>query len=142
MSLLNPSFSPAMEQVYIDIAQANVNLNPDNFLRQLASCRLANRKIHIYWCAIALSVIHPVLVLMGLLVLIRIRSKFQGCELHSTQSCDKGHDSKDHLFSESLGEIVLVVMLCVIHFLLVVLGQQLIMSGDVELNPGPLDGNK
>lgn len=131
-----------MEQVYIDIAQANVNLNPNKFLRQLASCRLANRKVHTYWCAIALCVVHPVLVFMGLLILLRVRSMFRGCELHSTRSCDKGHDSKDHLFSESLGEMVLVALLCVIHFLLVVLAQQLIMSGDVELNPGPLDGKK
>ena len=34
----------------------------------------------------------------------------------------------------------MAVMLCILQVILVVIRLHLIMSGDVELNPGPLDG--
>lgn len=128
-----------MEQVYLNIAQSNVSLIPDKPLRQLASCRLANRRICTHWCAIALCMIHPALVIMGLVVMFRMSSiaKYQWCNLHTSWNSEKHRGCEEYCL---LSPEKMMAMLCGIHFILVILRQRLIMSGDVELNPGPLDG--
>ena len=143
-----------------DIAQTYINLHPDRSLRQLSSSRLANRRLHVYHSVIAMCVVHPVLLMLILSVVLRIRSRSLTLELnffhlHTTKhSSFKYTDSplichKAGSVSKEMTDLTLAIVkeTEVVHhvfelmaFLLIVIRQHLLMSGDVELNPGPLDG--
>ena len=137
-----------MALVDVDVAQTCINLHPDKSLRQLSSSRLANRRIHAYHSVIAMSLLHPALIMITLFVVLRIQSmKFDACTTnHLSPSCHKADPASKEVV-ETTGLALteeMALMLCVVEviisFLLVVIQQQLLMSGDVELNPGPLDG--
>ena len=134
--------------VDVDVAQTRINLHPDKSLRQLSSSRLANRRIHAYHSIIAMTLLHPALLMLTLFVVLRIRSmKFDGCSTkHFSPSCQKADPASKEVvettglpLTEEMAFIPCVVVE-VISFLLVVIRQRLLLSGDVELNPGPLDG--
>ena len=136
-----------MALVDVDVAQTRINLHPDKSLRQLSSSRLANRRIHAYHSVIAMSLLHPALLMFTLFVVLRFRAmKFDAhTTKHLSPSCHKADPaSKDVVDTTGLALTEeMTLMLCVVEvisFLLVVIRQRLLMSGDVELNPGPLDG--
>ena len=137
-----------MALIGIDIAQTRINLHPNKSLRQLSSSRLANRRIHAYHSVIAMSLLHPALLMLTLFVVLRIRlMKFDGCTTnHFSLSYQKPDPASKEVVKTTGLPLTeeMVLMLCVvvevISFLLVVIQQRLLLSGDVELNPGPLDG--
>ena len=142
-----------MVLVAIDVAQTRINLNLDKSLRQLSSSRLANRRIHAYHSVITMSLLHPALLMITLFVVLRIRrSRCLKFNLHHKQcyhsygnkaTCvgSKDKTTRSHLIIET------TVVTCVYAekgemYLEVIIHQRLVMSGDVELNPGPLGGKK
>ena len=138
-----------MALVDVDVVQTRINLHPDKSLCQLSSSRLANRRIHAYHSVIAVSLLHPALLMITLFVVLRFRSmKFDTRTTnHLSPSCHKADPaSKEVMETTDLALTEeMALMLCVVEvisFLLVVIRQQLLMSGDVELNPGPLDGEQ
>jgi hypothetical protein len=60
--------------VEFDVAQARVDLQPDKSHRQLSSSRLANRRLHAYHSVIAVSLLHPALLILTLFIVLRLRS--------------------------------------------------------------------
>ena len=62
----------------------------------------------------------------------------------SSEEADPGSKDVVEATGPTLAEEMTVVMLCVfevvISFLLVVIRQRLLLSGDVESNPGPMGG--
>ena len=142
--------------VKFDVAQARINVHPDKIRRQLSSSRLANGRLHAYHSVIAMSLLHPALLILTLFIVLRLRTmkvtmKLGICattKYSSSSSEEANPGSKD--VAEATGPTlaeemtVTVVMLCVVEvvisFLLVVIRQRLLLSGDVESNPGPLNG--
>ena len=136
---------------HVDVAQTRINLHPDKSLRQLSSSRLANRRIHAYHSVIAMSVLHPALLMLILFIVLRIRSrslKFNFYDkrcYHSNGNKATGVGSKDKLTTRPPPTLETTVLMCVCAekgemYLQVIIHQRLVMSGDVELNPGPLGG--
>ena len=121
-------------EVDVDVMEACINLKCDKFFRQRASHRIAVKRL----CKRDLVCVEGVLngwVVIALFLVLRIQSKsansIKVCSLsrsgegatavpHSPQELEMTMKSHDHLTAVSR--------------------QQLIMSGDVETNPGPLDG--
>ena len=99
--------------VEFDVAQARINctIHPDKIHRQLSSSRLANGRLHAYHSVITMSLLHP-----ALLILYRSRPTLK------TTVVMLGYAEEGEMY-----------LLAIIH-------QRLIISGDVELNPGPLGG--
>ena len=62
--------------VEFDVAQARVNctVHPDKIHRQLSSSRLANGRLHAYHSVIAMSLLHPALLILTLFIVLRLRS--------------------------------------------------------------------
>ena len=62
--------------VEFDVAQARVNCNihHDKIHRQLSSSRLANGRLHAYHSVIAMSLLHPTLLILTLFIVLRLRS--------------------------------------------------------------------
>ena len=62
--------------VEFDIAQARINctVHPDKIHRQLSSSRLANGRLHAYHSVIAMSLLHPALLILTLFIVLRLRS--------------------------------------------------------------------
>ena len=62
--------------VEFDVAEARINCNihSDKTHRQLSSSRLANRRLHAYHSIIAMSLLHPALVILTLFIVLRLRS--------------------------------------------------------------------
>ena len=135
-----------MELIDHDIFLAHINLHPDKSLRQLSSCRLANNRIRVYDSSVvAMCVVHPTLLMLALFVRLRIRSrssKFETYWRHEMKHCSNHTVSKNVERTTNLylaEEMALIV--CVFQataFLQLVIYQCLLMSGDVEVNPGPL----
>ena len=140
--------------VKFDVAQARINVHPDKIHRQLSSSRLANGRLHAYHSVIAMSLLHPALLILTLFIVLRLRSmkvtmKFSVCATTkysslSSEEADPGSKDVAEATGPTLAEEMTVVMLCVfevvISFLLVVIRQRLLLSGDVESNPGPMGG--
>ena len=132
----------------VDIAQTRINLHPDKSLRQLSSSRLANRRIHTYHSVIAMSLLHPALLMLILFVVLRSRSmKFNFHDkrcYHSNNNKATGVGSKDKATRPPPTLETTVLMYVYAEkgemYLQVIIHQRLVMSGDVELNPGPLGG--
>ena len=61
--------------VEFDVAQAciNCNFHPDKTHHQLSSSRLANRRLHAYRSVIAMSLLHPALLILTLFIVLRLR---------------------------------------------------------------------
>jgi hypothetical protein len=204
--------------VEFDVAEARIDLQPDKSYRQLSSSRLANRRLHAYHSVIAVSLLHPALLILTLFIMLRLRSmkiklpfklhhkqlhhSFYGVGvgrtaeprqtlkaivvillvvLHAYQSviaisqfhpvlliltilfvmlhirlmlnfhikrchysCGAGVGSKGKTTDPRLALKTTVAMLVYgekgeMHLLMIIY-QRLIISGDVELNPGPLGG--
>ena len=139
-----------------DVAQTRINLHPDKSLRQLSSSRLANKRIHAYGSVIAMCMVHPALLMLSFFVVLRFRSKYSSFYLHTAKdSSTRTFISPQHLKANSAAKEIhkltlaicivnnAVVVVCVFEptaFHLIIIRQCLLMSGDVELNPGPLDG--
>jgi hypothetical protein len=94
-----------------------------------------------------MSLLHPALLILTLFIVLRLRSMKVSMKFSCPPSPQKADpDSED--MAESTGptltEEMTVLMLWVfevtISFLLVVIRQRLLLSGDVESNPGPMDG--
>ena len=140
-----------MALVDIDVAQTRINLHPDKSLRQLSSSRLANRRIHAYHSVIAMSLLHPTLLMITLFVMLRIRSRclkfnFHHKRCYHSYGKKAGVGSKDRTTRPRL-TVETTVIMCVYAkkgemYLDVIIRQRLVMSGDVELNPGPLGGEQ
>ena len=62
--------------VEFDVAQARINctIHPDKIHRQLSSSRLANGRLHAYHSVIAMSLLHPALLILTLFIVLRLRS--------------------------------------------------------------------
>ena len=60
--------------VKFDVAQARINVHPDKIHRQLSSSRLANRRLHAYHSVIAMSLLHPALLILTLFIVLRLQS--------------------------------------------------------------------
>ena len=62
--------------VEFDVAQARIhcNIHPDKIHRKLSSSRLANRRLLAYHSVIAMSLLHPALVILTLFIVLRLRS--------------------------------------------------------------------
>ena len=60
--------------VKFDVAQARINVHPDKIRRQLSSSRLANGRLHAYHSVIAMSLLHPALLILTLFIVLRLRS--------------------------------------------------------------------
>ena len=62
--------------VEFDVAKARINCNvhPDKIHRQLSSSRLANGRLHAYHSVIAMSLLHPALLILTLFIVLRLRS--------------------------------------------------------------------
>jgi hypothetical protein len=60
--------------VEFDVAEARIDLHPDKSHRQLSSSRLANRRLHAYHSVIAMSLLHPALLILTLFIVLRLRS--------------------------------------------------------------------
>ena len=137
--------------VGVDVAQTRINLHPDKSLRQLSSSRLANRKIHAYHSVIAMSVLHPALLMLTLFVMLRIQSRSVKFKFHHKRCYhsdgNKGTGgSRDKTTRPPLTLETTAMMYVYVEkdemYLQVIIHQRLVMSGDVELNPGPLDGEQ
>ena len=132
------------------VVQAHINLLADQFHRQLVNHRLISRSIYSHhwrstvsaetvccgWVAVAFMV----------LWLFRIRSKSWKklrCHHPIAICCVPCPNSplyhKTAAISFPLVHKVLSCILQVMSFLIVIMRLRLIISGDVELNPGPLD---
>lgn len=128
-----------MALIEFDVVQTHINLHPDENLRQLSCFGLANRRIYAYHSIIAMSLLHPALLIITLFVLWRIQSMmFYAHHQHITKyssqpSCYKFEGDLPTPSEE------MVPMLCVIEVISLIIQQHLLMSGDIELNPGPLD---
>ena len=134
----------------VDIAQTRINLHPDKSLRQLSSSKLANRRIHAYHSVIAMSLVHPALLMFILFIVLRIRLRSLKFDFHdkrcyhSNGNKATGVGSKDKT-TRPPPTLETTVSMCVCvekgeMYLQVIIYQRLVMSGDVELNPGPLGG--
>ena len=149
-----------MSLVNLDAAQTRINVHLDKSRRWVSSCRLANRRIQAYHCIIAMCVIDPALLMLGFFIMLRIRSKSLKLKFHrlpmkygrhrrsfsvrpsrniKASGGSKGKTTKPPPAVET------TVLVCVyteegqIRYLIVIIHQRLLRSGDVELNPGPLD---
>ena len=132
-----------MALINFDAAQARINLHPDKSHRLVSSSKLANGRLHAHHSAIAMSLIHPAVLMFTLFVVLRMRSMSLKFDLrykrYYRSHGNKGRPTRQRLTLET------TVLKCVYvdkgeMYLLVIIHQRLIMSGDVELNPGPLDG--
>ena len=129
-----------MALINFDAAQARINLHPDKSHRLVSSSKLANGRLHAHYSAIAMSLIHPALLMFTLFVVLRMRSMSLKFDLRYKRWY-RSHGNKDRqrLTLET------TMLKCVYAekgemYLLVIIHQRLIMSGDVELNPGPMNG--
>ena len=144
----------------LDVTQTRINFHLDKSRRWLSSCRLANRRIQAYHCVIAMCVVHPALLMLALFIVLRIQSKSLKLKFHRLPmkygrhrrsfSVHPSHNIKAS--SGSKGKttkqppaVETTVLVCVYAeegqmYLLVIIHQRLLRSGDVELNPGPLGG--
>ena len=123
----------------VDVMEARIKLQRDKFLRQRASRRVAVKRlykrdlvcvegVHNGWVVIALFLI---------LWLLRIQSKSRSCVPADVGSRSGEGGVVSEAVPPSPGDMSVKSH----DHLLAVSCQQLIMSGDVETNPGPLDGN-
>jgi hypothetical protein len=130
--------------VKFDVAEARIDLHPDKSRRHLSSSRLANRRLHAYHSVIAMSLLHPALLILTLFIVLRLRSMKVSMKFSCPPSSQKADPDSEDVAEPSLTEEMTVLMLWVfevtISFLLVVIRQRLLLSGDVESNPGPMDG--
>ena len=136
----------------LDLLEAAVNLQRDQFIRLRGRARLAVKRLYqrdpvVTVCADAVLSQWVVAALFLILWLLRIRSKskIRVCHLGSSTllppvvHCHgKACTSESYPASVEEKRVILLVM----DYLLAVVRQRLIMSGDVELNPGPLDQGK
>ena len=137
-----------MSLVNLDAAQTRINVHLDKSLRWLSSCRLANRRIQAYHCVIAMCVVHPALLMLALYIVLRIRSMSTKFHPHTARHGSSPSCHKAGPISKKVGETTdlplaeettVLRAIEVIAFLLVIIRQRLLMSGDVELNPGPVN---
>ena len=138
--------------VDLDVVQARVNLHPDKFCRQRASRRVAMKRLYqrrlvVTVCVEGVCKEWVAATLLLVLWLLRIRSKkvkvqdkgCASCAVSLSSHCKAGHVSEIMATTPDREMAVMLCVLQVMDFLLVVVRLRLIMSGDVELNPGPLD---
>jgi hypothetical protein len=102
--------------------------------------------LHAYHSVIALSQLHPALFILTIFIVLRIQSMLNFHIKWCHYSYGAGVGSKGGTTRPRLTLKTTVVMLVCgekgeMH-LLVIIHQRLILSGDVELNPGPLGGEQ
>ena len=75
--------------VEFDVAEARINcsVHPDKIHRQLSSSRLANRRLHAYHSVIAMSLLHPALLILTLFIVLRLRSMKIKLPFHHKRCC-------------------------------------------------------
>ena len=143
-----------MTDTPLDVLEAAVNLQRDQFICRRGRARLAVKRLYqrdpvVTVCTDAVLSQWVVAALCLILWLLRIRSKskIRVCHHGSISALlppvilchSKASTSKSYPPSVEEKRVIPRIM----DYLLAVVRQQLIMSGDVELNPGPLDqGNK
>jgi hypothetical protein len=207
----------AVALVEFDVAEARIDLHPDKSHRQLSSSRLANRRLHAYHSVIAMSLLHPALLILTLFIVLRLRSMkiklpFKLHHKHSSYGVVVGKPRLTlkaivvmfknvlvilHAYHSviTLSQLhptllILIILFIMLHIrsmlnfhlkrchysygvgvgskggttrprstlkttvvmlvygekgemhLIVIIHQRLILSGDVELNPGPLGGEQ
>ena len=130
--------------VEFDVAQARINCNvhPDKIHRQLSSSRLANGRLHAYHSVIAMSLLHPALLILTLFIVLRLRSmkiklpfKFhhKRCH-HSFYGAGMGGTTRPRL---TLKTIVAIFKKCEMY-LLVMLNAYLFVIAISQLHPALL----
>ena len=107
--------------VEFDVAQARINctIHPDKIHRQLSSSRLANGRLHAYHSVIAMSLLHPALLILTLFIVLRLRSMkiklpFKFHRHHSVYGAGVGGTSRPRL---TLKTIVVMFEKCVMYLL-------------------------
>ena len=110
--------------IEFDVAEARINCNvhPDKIYRQLSSSRLANRRLHAYHSVIAMSLLHPALLILTLFIVLRLQTmkiklplKFhhKRCR-HSFYGAGVGGTTRPRL---TLKTIVMMLEKCVMYLL-------------------------
>ena len=139
--------------INLDVAQARINLEKDKFLRRRASRRVAAKRLYqrdpaVIVCANGVLEQWVAVSLLLVLWLHRVRSAKRSkvrflkvctaveiCALHESTRGGRDGVCEGTGMSSPREKTVRFV-----SHLSEVIRQRLIMSGDVELNPGPLDG--
>ena len=134
----------------LDVLEAAVNLQRDQFIRRRSRAGLAVKRLYqrdpvVTVCTDAALSQWVIAALFLILWLLRIRSKsrIRVCHLGSSALlppavvCCHGKACTSESYPASVEEKRVIPR--VMDYLLEVVRQRLIMSGDVELNPGPLD---
>ena len=129
--------------VDIDVDQARINLHLDKSLRQLSSSRLVNRRMHAYHSVIALALLHPTMIILSLFIVLRIRSMSWKSSFHRKQWCYRSYGNKATPGMGSKGtrstrkcltrERAVVKAEKRKIYLMVMIHQQLIVSGDIDV---------
>ena len=116
--------------VEFDVAEARINVHPDKIHRQLSSSRLANGRLHAYHSVIAMSLLHPALLILTLFIILRLRSmkiklpfKFQ--RHHSVYGAGVGGTTRPRL---TLKTIVVMLEKCVMYLLVVLYAYRSIIA--------------
>ena len=134
----------------LDVLEAAVNLQRDQFIRRRGRARLAVKRLYqrdpvVTVCddAVLSQWVVAALCLIFWLLRIRSKSKIRVCHLGSSALLPPavirchGNACTSESYPASVEEKRVIPL--VMDYLLAVVRQRLIMSGDVELNPGPLD---
>ena len=107
--------------VEFDVAKARINctIHPDKIHRQLSSSRLANGRLHAYHSIIAMSLLHPVLLILTLFIVLRLRSMkiklpFKFHRHHSVYGAGVGGTTRPRL---TLKTIVVMLEKCEMYLL-------------------------
>ena len=109
--------------VEFDVAEARINCNihPDKLHRELSSSRLANGRLHAYHSVIAMSLLHPALLILTLFIVLRLRSMKIKLPLkfhrhHSVYGAGVGGTTRPRL---TLKTIVVMLEKCVMYLLVI-----------------------
>ena len=109
--------------VEFDVAQARINctIHPDKIHRQLSSSRLANGRLHAYHSVIAMSLLHPALLILTLFIVIRLRSMkiklpFKFHRHHSVYGAGVGGTTRPRL---TLKTILVMLKKCEMYLLVI-----------------------
>ena len=109
--------------VEFDVAEARINctVHPDKIHRQLSSSRLANGRLHAYHSVIAMSLLHPALLILTLFIVLRLRSMkiklpFKFHRHHSVYGAGVGGTTRPQL---TLKTILVMLKKCEMYLLVV-----------------------
>ena len=118
--------------VEFNVAEARINcsIHPDKIHRQLSSSRLANGRLHAYHSVIAMSLLHPTLLILTLFIILRLRSmkvklplKFH--QHHSVYGAGVGGTIRPRL---TLKTTVVMFEKCVMYLLVILYAYRFVIA--------------